>query len=114
MLGRSGNYLVFFIEDSGTKHFVAEYSKHYSKEMIMLDTKNGGTDIVKNIYHQFMGQMQGEIMKVVIEDKNGHIICHYDVISIVDYSKFIVLNTAKFMGKRIPKNKIESVEVIPC
>lgn len=61
-----------------------------------------------------MGPWQGEIMKVVIEDKKSHIICHYDVVSIVDYANFIMLNTRSHNGTRIPKVKIESIEVIPC
>ena len=39
MSGRSGNKLVFFIEDSGVKHFVAEFSKHLSDDLIYHDVK---------------------------------------------------------------------------
>lgn len=53
-------------------------------------------------------------MKVMYEDTSGHIIWYHDIISIVDYDKFLILNTAKYSPKKIMKYKIQSIEVIPC
>lgn len=52
-------------------------------------------------------------MKVIIEDRQGHVIVHYNIISIVDYDKFLSLSSEQYMGKRIPKKSISSVEIIP-
>ena len=52
-------------------------------------------------------------MKVMYEDTTGHIIWLHDVISIVEYDKFIVLNTSKYF-KKVLKYKIQSLEILPC
>ena len=52
-------------------------------------------------------------MKVMYEDTGGRIIWYHNNISIVDYDKFLILNTAKYSPKKIMKYKIQSLEVIP-
>lgn len=59
MLGRSGNYVVFFVEDSGIKHFVAEYNRYYSKDMIMLDVKKWWYRYCKEHLSSVYGSMAG-------------------------------------------------------
>lgn len=52
-------------------------------------------------------------MKVMVEFDTGKIIWFHDVVSIVDYAKFYLVNTRKYTGKKLLKYNITTLEVIP-